>query len=173
VNVSLVLTVLGDDRPGLVESVADLVNRHEGSWQDSRMTRLAGKFAGLVRVEVPADQADALTAALENLPTQGLQVHVTRGAEAAGEESPKTLRLELVGADRPGIVRQIAHTLAGRGINVDELTTKVGNAPMSGEPMFQVSAQLRAPADLSLAQLQDALEQLANELMVDIHLDDA
>lgn len=170
-NVSLVLTVLGDDKPGLVESVADIVSQHEGSWQDSRMTRLAGKFAGLVRVDVPEEQADALTAALESLPTRGLQVHVAKGAPGA-EEPAKTMRLELVGADRPGIVREIAHTLAARGINVEELTTKVGNAPMSGEPMFRVSAQLRAPADLSLAQLQQALELLANELMVDIQLDD-
>ena len=51
----LVMTVIGQDRPGLVESVAALVAENGGNWLESRMSRLGGHFAGILRVEVPGE----------------------------------------------------------------------------------------------------------------------
>jgi len=172
VSASLVLTVIGDDRPGLVESLSQAVADHGGSWQESHMAHLAGKFAGILRAEVPTERAASLEAALRQLESTGLQVVVEASHQTPGGEA-RVLLLELVGLDHPGIVRDISHALAARGINVDELTTELTNAPMSGELLFKARVKLRLPADTSIDDLRATLEALANDLMVDITLDDS
>lgn len=166
----LVLTLLGDDKPGLVESVAELVARHEGNWLESSMSQLAGKFAGILRVSVEASAVDALVQDLEKLGGK-LRILVERVGEAPAAESPQTVQLSLVGNDRPGIVREISHCLAELGVNVEQLTTGCAPAPMSGTDLFNASARLRVPAGLSLDHLQSRLERLADEMIVDIKLD--
>src|SRR4051812_31414302 len=120
---SLVMTLIGADRPGLVESVAAIVTEHGGNWLESRMSRLGGKFAGIVRVEVSAEKEQALASALKNLSTHGLSV-VVHSDEAKPASIGATTVLEIVGQDRPGIVRQISHALANFGVNVEELQTE-------------------------------------------------
>jgi glycine cleavage system regulatory protein len=169
---SLVVTVIGKDRPGLVESVSAVVEAHGGSWVESRMSRLAGEFAGILRVSVPAAQADALSGALEALRAGGLRVVVERGFEETAEEG-HIIVLELVGSDRPGIVHKISEALAARGVNVDELNTECEGAPWSGGTLFKAMARLRAPKGLDLDQLRESLEAIAADLMVDISIGEA
>jgi glycine cleavage system regulatory protein len=166
---SLVVTVIGKDRPGLVESVSAVVEEHGGSWVESRMSRLAGEFAGILRVSVPAANADGLSTALEGLEAGGLRVVVERGFEDRPEEGHLIL-LELVGSDRPGIVHAISEALAARSVNVDELNTECDGAPWSGDTLFKGTARLRAPKDLDLDHLRESLEAIAGDLMVDISL---
>jgi glycine cleavage system regulatory protein len=167
---SLVLTAIGEDRPGLVESLAEVVAAHGGNWLESRMSRMAGKFAGIVRADVPAERAGELAAALAALEARGLRVVVEDSGVAKQPGGLRGLRLELVGDDHPGIVRDVSHALAQRGINVEELSTECISAPMSGEPLFKATADLRIPADLSIDELRATLEELAHDLMVDITL---
>jgi glycine cleavage system regulatory protein len=169
---SLVVTVIGKDRPGLVESVSAVVEAHGGSWVESRMSRLAGEFAGILRVSVPAAQADALSRALEALRAGGLRVVVERGFEETAEEG-HLIVLELIGSDRPGIVHKISEALAARGVNVDELNTECEGAPWSGGTLFKAMARLRAPKGLDLDQLRESLEAIAADLMVDISIGEA
>lgn len=169
---SLVLTVLGDDRPGLVESLASMVTAHGGNWLESRMAHLAGKFAGILRVSVPAPNAEALTTALQGLAAHGLRVMVERSLADEPAQGYQWLRLNVVGHDHPGIVRDISQALAWRGINIDEFDTELTSAPMSGEILFQATAQLRVPLAVVVTELQEHLEQLAHNLMVDIALED-
>jgi len=169
---SLVVTVIGKDRPGLVESVSAVVEEHGGNWVESRMSRLAGEFAGILRVSVPADRADGLTEALEGLRADGLRVVVERGFEEAVEEG-HIIVLELIGSDRPGIVHKISEALAARGVNVDELNTECDGAPWSGDTLFKAMARLRAPQSLDLDQLRESLEAIAGDLMVDITIGEA
>jgi len=169
---SLVVTVIGKDRPGLVESVSAAVEAHGGSWVESRMSRLAGEFAGILRVSVPAAEAGALSEALEALRVYGLRVVVERGVEDAVEEGHVVV-LELVGSDRPGIVHKISEALAVRGVNVEELNTECEGAPWSGDTLFKATARLRAPRGLDLDQLRESLEAIAADLMVDISLGQA
>jgi len=169
---SLVVTVIGKDRPGLVESVSAVVEAHGGSWVESRMSRLAGQFAGILRVSVPSAEADALSDALEALRSGGLRLLVERGVEEA-EEDGHVILLELVGSDRPGIVHKISEALAARGVNVDELNTECEGAPWSGGTLFKAMAKLRAPRALDLDQLRESLEAIAGDLMVDISIGEA
>jgi glycine cleavage system regulatory protein len=169
---SLVLTLIGPDRPGLVEAIAGLVAEHGGNWAESRMASLAGEFAGILRIEVAEEQAGRLGEALAGLEAQGLQV-VVKGAEATAPGEGELLSLELVGQDRPGIVREISQALAERGINVEELDTECSSAPMSGETLFRARALLRLPRATSHENLRHSLEAIAEDLMVDIELDGA
>jgi glycine cleavage system regulatory protein len=169
---SLVVTIIGPDRPGLVSLLSDRGKAHDASWAESRMASLAGQFAGMVRFEVAAAKADALAASLRDLEATGLRVTVARGDVAAAPAGARRVRLDLVGLDRPGIVRDISRVLAEAGISIDELETEIASGAMSGEAMFKASALLRLPPDAAIADLRRRLEALANELMVDIALDE-
>lgn len=165
----LVLTVIAQDQPGQVERIAQCIAEHGGNWLESRMARMAGQFAGILRVGVPAEAHDELIDALQGLGAQGIRVLL---AESGIEPSCtwKPILLELVGNDRPGIVRDITRLLSEHGINVESLVTEVTPAPMSSEPLFHAEAVLAVPLTLSLDVLQRHLESLADELMVELNL---
>ncbi|HLD67404.1 MAG TPA: glycine cleavage system protein R [Pseudomonas sp.] len=165
----LVLTVMAQDQPGQVERIAQCIAEHGGNWLESRMARMAGQFAGILRVGVPAEAHDELIDALQGLSAHGIRVLL---AESGIEPSCtwKPILLELVGNDRPGIVRDITRLLSEHGINVESLVTEVTPAPMSSEPLFHAEAVLAVPLTLSLDVLQRHLETLADELMVELNL---
>ena len=165
---SLVLTVIGEDKPGLVEGLATLVADHHGNWLESRMARLAGQFAGILHVEVPAEHRAALGQALKQLSERGLRVTVTNQGADPTTTVAQEVTLELVGDDRPGIVRQISRIIAAHGVNVLEISTSTESAPMSGEALFRAQARLQVPAEVALSELQEALEKVSHDLMVDL-----
>lgn len=166
---SLVVTVVGPDRPGLVSRISECGQAHGASWEDSWMASLAGQFAGIVHFVVPADRRAALTEALQALQSSGLSVVVVAGT-ATAPPAGRRLKLELVGQDRPGIVRDISRALADLGVSIEELETELSSAAMSGEHLFNAKAVLIVPPEVRTAQLRTVLEALANELMVDVSL---
>lgn len=163
----LIMTVLGSDRPGLVRSLADTVAKHGGNWLESRMARLAGQFAGIVRIECPTAAVDELLRELQSPGVPGLAVHAVR--EHSGEPpSRRTLGVEVVGNDRPGIVRDLTSAIAGAGANVEELTTGLESAPMSGHPLFRAKGVVSIPENADVSTLTAAIESLGGDLTVDI-----
>ena len=169
---SLVMTVIGEDRPGLVESVASLVAEHGGNWLESRMSRLGGQFAGIVHVEVPSEKEQLLAASLENLRARGLTVVVHSEQRKAVPTANATSVLDIVGQDRPGIVREISKTLATFGVNVEELHTECASAAMSGETLFKAHAKLTLPPGCNSSELRRELERIAADLIVEISLEE-
>jgi len=168
---ALVLTVIGNDRPGLVEALADLIANHQGNWDESRMARLAGHFAGVVQIHLPEHQAEALMLALPTLADRGLSVSVVDSDWTLVDvDHRNSLQLELVGQDRPGIVREISKKLAALGVNMQDLRTIIESAPMSGERIFRAEAELVLPPPTSFEQIRTALEPLADDMMIDITL---
>ena len=165
----LVLTVIGPDRPGLVSAVSAPVERHGGSWQRSQMARLAGEFAGIVLVTVPEAAVGALEADLAGLAADGLR-RLTEFAEPS-EAAPASVRLHLLGTDRPGIVAEISRTIAAHGVGIEALTTDLREAPMAGGLLFEVEAELSVPGESGINELRAALEQIADELMVELSLE--
>jgi len=168
---ALVMTVIGPDRPGLVESIARIVAAHDGNWLESRMARLGGQFAGILRVEVPAGRQAALAAALRELESEHLSVVAHPDAVPVETPAKPLSALEIVGQDHPGIVREIARVLASAGVNVEEFSSELGSAAMSGEMLFKAKARLRLPPGCDASALRAALEQLAGDLIVDITLE--
>lgn len=172
----LVLTLIGPDRPGLVESVAGVIAAHGGNWLESRMTRLAGHFAGILRAELPAANVSEALRALGALESRGLRVIVEtapRGDEEARAAAHRRMHLEFVGVDRPGIVREVSQLLARHGVNVEELVTNRVSAPMSGEMLFEARVAVAVVGATDLEALRAALERTANDLMVDLKLEEA
>ncbi len=171
---TLVMTVIGADRPGLVQRVASRVADHGGNWLESRMCRLGGQFAGILRVEVDAGRRDELIGALRTLEVDGLSVIIhpeeasepLAGAARAGSGTLATL--ELVGQDRPGILRSVSGVFARLGVNVEDLSSERVSAPMGGGTLFQARATVLVPPATSLAAVRADLEEIAADLMVDI-----
>jgi glycine cleavage system regulatory protein len=168
---SLVVLVVGPDRPGLVEVLSNAIAEHGASWQESRMSRLAGHFAGILHVDVPADRVGTLTALLESLGQEGLEVLV-RPSDAHPGQKLRHAHLDLVGSDRPGIIQRISQSLSRHGVNVNDLETEVTAAPMSGEQLFRARADLRLPDDLDVSVLRSTLESIGTDMMVDIKLEE-
>jgi glycine cleavage system regulatory protein len=168
---TFIFTVVGDDRPGLVSVLAAPIKAHSASWEHGQMSRLAGKFAGIVLVTVADNRFDSLAADLRTLSTQGLQITLERTDEPV-ERASRRLHLELLGDDHPGIVAEISGLLASHLVSIEELTTKVREAPMAGGMLFEARAVLNAPSTTSEDSLRSMLEGLAHELMVEIRLTD-
>lgn len=164
---TLVMTVIAVDRPGLVDAISGVIADHDGNWLESRMSRLGGQFAGILRVSVPEERVESVGGALRALDAEGLHVSVREDAEAA-VLSGEHRWLEVVGHDRPGIVRQISRALARHGVNVEELSSEVSSAAMSGELLFKSRARVCLPASCDPLRLQEELEAIAADLIVEL-----
>jgi glycine cleavage system regulatory protein len=169
---SLVITIVGPDRPGLVETLARTIASHGGSWVESSLSHLAGQFAGVVRATVEDDGSDALEGALTGLTTDALRVVVQRGHAPTDADVRKTVELDLVGSDRPGIVQAVSRALAELGVNVESLETACEGAPMSGGQLFKAAATLHLPGEMPVRSVRAAIEAVAADLMVDIVIKD-
>lgn len=163
----LILTVSGSDRPGLTRSLADAVLAAGGNWLESHLSRLGGMYVGAVLVEIASDAVAALEAAVRGIDGQGLSVSTV----AAGEEPPldgmRQLGVELVGQDRPGIVREVTRVLANLGVNIEELDTGIENGAWSGERLFRAELRLAIPDAVTVEAVQQALETISGDMMVD------
>jgi glycine cleavage system regulatory protein/predicted RNase H-like nuclease len=170
--IDLVLTLIGPDHPGIVDSVSEAVAAHGGNWLESRMVHLAGKFAGVLCVEVADEQAAALEDALGRLEVSGLKVVVERSAPAEAARQ-HAVDIELLGLDRPGLVHEISTLLAAHRINVEELATDRTAAAHSGDRMFQAHIRVVIPEGVDVSAVRGDLERLAGDLMVEIRLAEA
>lgn len=168
--IKLVLTAIGPERPGLVSALAEAVSDHGGNWLTSELARLAGSFAGIVLVEVPADQVDSLTLAVRALGDDGLLDVAVSPAEAISHEdsSRDLMQLQLLGQDRPGIVREISRALAGHGVTILDFSSDIGEAPQAGGRLFKAEASVLVPESVSQDEVRASLEDLAAEMMVDL-----
>ena len=167
---SLVLGVMSEDRPGILDTLSGVITAHDGEWTESKMVSMAGQFAGILTVEIPSQEQQAFTGALRALSKQGLKVVVKRIQNDAEEASFREFRLDMIGQDRPGIVHEITRLLASYDINLEALESRIESASMSGETLFIATAEVHVPPTVDLTLLQDDFEELANELMVDIKL---
>ncbi len=166
----IVMTVIGKDQPGLVESIAEIIQRHQGNWEESKMANLSGQFAGILRLEIEESQVAAFKTDIQSIKHRGLECLFADSTSPNEASSGRRVTLELVGNDQQGIVHRISQTLAHQGVNVESLETCCESAPWSGEALFKASASLEVPSNCDLDQLRDALETIAQELMVDFTL---
>lgn len=167
-DASVILTVVGSDRPGLTSALADAVLSVGGNWMESHLSRLGGKYVGSVLVGLPASKVEALAEACRAVDRVGLTVTIIE----AGDEVPAAtpLSLELVGQDRPGIVREIAAAMAALGVNIAQMETGVVSESWSGAPLFEAHLELELPAATTADAVREALEAISGEIMVDFNL---
>ena len=166
---TLILTVAGADRPGLVSAVADVVDAHGGNWENSRLAELAGTFAGVIEVSVAPERVDDLRAALAALDGL-LAVTVHAGSDASAPPTAQRISLTVLGNDRPGIVREVSGVLSAHALSIESMTTETRDAAMAGGRLFESTVTATVPASADLDALRAALERLAAEIQVDIAL---
>jgi len=177
-----IITILANDRPGIVKTISEVLVAHGASWIDSQMSNMDDKFAGLVRISVPADNAAELNKAMQGLHDADNKLHllieeaIETAKETASEAVSKNksdhshhdLKLELVGADRPGIIDDITSVLVRSNVNIIKLQSEQREAPMSSETLFWAKLHLGLPNSTDQEKVQQALEELSDKLMVDM-----
>lgn len=166
---SVILSVIGSDRPGLTEALAGAVLSAGGNWLESHLSRLGGLYVGSVLVELEAERVEALRSAVRAVDAQGLEVRIVPAVEGPGAAG-EALQFSLVGQDRPGIVHQVTAVLSRLGVNIEAFETRIAAEPHSGAPLFRIEARLRLPRGLRARAVQAALEEISAEIMVDISL---
>jgi glycine cleavage system regulatory protein len=166
---TLILSVIGSDRPGLTEALAGAVLSAGGNWLESHLSRLGGLYVGSVLVELEGDDVETLRAAVRAVDAQGLEVRIAPAIESPGAAGD-AVRFSLVGQDRPGIVHQVTAVLSGLDVNIEAFDTRISAEPHSGAALFHMEARLRLPAGLPTDRVQAALEEISAEIMVDIAL---
>ena len=161
----IAVTVLGDDRPGIVADVTAALAGLHGNLEDSTMTLLRGHFAMVLLVRTGAS-AEAVEAALHPLVADGSLVINARvlHESALQQGSGPVYALRVHGADRPGIVAEITRVVAGHGANIVDLGTRLGGQ------LYVLTAELQLPREASAADLDADLQSAAGELGVDVHL---
>ena len=163
----LILTLIAEDKPGIVDKVASIIHLHDGNWMESRMTQMSGKFVGIVRVTSPIAQIEAMTAALAGLATDGIRISVEEG-QTSEVPTETYVAVNITANDRPGIVREVANCLAALNINLEDLQTDYSTAAMSSNAMFHASFLTVIPDEITVEDVVAALEGLSDDLMVDI-----
>jgi glycine cleavage system regulatory protein len=168
---SIVFTFIGADKPGLVEKLSDTISAQGGNWLESRMSQLAGHFAGIAKVQASSDQIEKLRESLQALSGDDLTISIQADSNKKDTGDYKMIELSLIGNDRPGIVKELSSALASLQINVCEMNTYISSAPMTAESLFKASAQIQIPSSLNMDDLGDRLDDIANQLDVDIILE--
>ncbi|MCB2077271.1 MAG: amino acid-binding protein [Novosphingobium sp.] len=162
----VILTVLGSDRPGLTQALADGVLAAGGNWLESRLSQLGGKYVGSVLVEIEDDARNTLEEEVRKIDATGLRVVIVQAEQERGEVG-KVMWFELVGQDRPGIVREVTSVLTGLGVNIEDMETSLEMGAWSGERLFRAELRLSLPDGTTSDDVQAALEAISGEIMVD------
>jgi glycine cleavage system transcriptional repressor len=167
---NIVFTLTGPDRVGIVEAVTRILFAHGGNVETSRMARLGGEFAMLMLVALPGEQLASLEKGVEELISQGYKVTTSLTTQPHGEAHPGWLpyRVEVHAADHEGIIHEVARYLSERGVNIESMETETTPAPLSGTPLFAMTALIAVPPALAGESWESALEAEGNRLNLDI-----
>lgn len=160
----MIFTLLGRDQPGLLDSLAQQVYNMDGNWLSSNFSHMNGYFAGFVSVQIPAQHQDQLKQVFADHPS--LTIHLLEGQEDKKVESQA--QIEIVGNDKPGIVQELSAVLNRFNINILAFESRLESAPNWGNSLFKAKAEIAIPKAFGIDELQDALEKIANDLIVDI-----
>jgi len=169
-HVSLIITILGADRPGLVSSISEVLEAHKGSWSESRMAHLAGKFAGILQISVPEANIEALSIALDKLQDEDLKILIETAQSSNKPAATKTLSVEILCQDRIGIINDVTEVLSKLNVNIEELDSSIKEASMAGGMLFCAELTLGLPEGVDADAVEDALEEMSDQLMIDINL---
>lgn len=166
---TLILSVVGSDRPGLTQALAGAVLSAGGNWLESHLSRLGGLYVGSVLIELDTHSVERLRSAVREVDAQGLDVRIAPAVQERGPAG-EALQLSLVGQDRPGIVHQVTAIMSDLNVNIEAFDTRLSVEPHSGAPLFHLEARLRLPPTLHVGEVQAALEAISGEIMVDVSL---
>ena len=167
---TLIVSILCKDRPGITKQFAQPISLYGGNWLESQLVQMAGKFAGVIRVGVPSEQAKTLEKALLALSGTGVQIQIDHAEQAANSTTENLAQFSLAGPDRKGIVFEISQAFAEHQINIESLNTHCSSMPYSGDPLFEADGTISVPQNIDIDELQEQLLSIADQLGVDVQL---
>lgn len=160
----LIISFITTDRPGIVDTLSNVINKHHGNWQKSSLHQMSGIFAGVIEIACPVEYIENLSNELSNLDKFKMQIEQAKSEVSATES---LLVLELTANDRVGIIQEISSIIHRHGGNLIKLVSTQESAPHSGHELFKAKVTI-ATGNQGIDSLIDALENLADDLMVDI-----
>ncbi len=168
----LLVTATGEDRPGLVARVSEVLVSHGANLEESRMALLGGEFAAIILVSVGADRVDGLVGALRELQGEAITISTKRTSPLSPDRFQGYASYELTvnGADHEGIVFRVARFLQEKSINIQSMESDVVAAPVTGTPLFCMRATVNVPPSLSVSELRQNLSAIGNEESVEIEV---
>lgn len=173
-NTSLVISALGDDRPGIVNDLSAAILEYGCNIADSRMSVLGGEFALILMATGKWDSIAKLEQALPGLGSRLGLVITSKRTEPRKTDKPLVpYEIEIVSMDHPGIVHDIADFMAARGINIETLETQAYAAAHTGTPMFSLDLRISVPGDAHIATLRDEFTEFCDELNLDAVMEPA
>jgi len=165
---SILISVLGDDKPGLLDSLSEIIVSNDGDWIESNMSTVEAKFAGILRVNVPPKNAKKLIKELTSSKL-GLQIACEETAHVTFSDF-KSYNIQLIGQNHVGIINKLSHVLTYElKANVEGIKTEIIDASMSGEQLFKAQITLHLPKSVDERLIKDKLELIADEMMVEIY----
>ena len=165
---SILISVLGDDKPGLLDSLSEIIVSNDGDWIESNMFTVEAKFAGILRVNVPSKNAEKLMKQLVSSKL-GLQIACEETAPVRLSDF-KSYNIELIGQNHVGIINKLSHALTyDLKANVEGIKTEVIDSSMAGEQLFKAQINLHLPMSIDERLIKDKLELIADEMMVEIY----
>ena len=168
---SLIFTFISNDKPGIVDLLSKTVADNGGNWLESQMTKLAGKFAGIVQISIAANKVENLKESLLKLSSDDFSILIDDVTQDTNAEEYEHIKLSIIGLDRPGIVREVAQALAEKRINVAQMHSIIESAPMTGEPLFKAEVNIQKPINLDIESLNDTLDIIGSNLDLDWNLE--
>ncbi|MER2493713.1 glycine cleavage system protein R [Catenovulum sediminis] len=171
-QINLVISLITRDKPGVIEKLSAVVKKHQGNWLASNFCRLSGQFAGIVEISCPTDAKTQLSDEIAARLNHEAQIHIAEGQDEQNLQSRRA-QLSVMGNDKSGIVNQISATLAEHNVNLVRLNSTCESAPNWGSLLFKADATLEIPETVDIDDIQEALEEIANDLIVEISLKSA
>jgi len=153
------LTVVGNDRPGIVARVTAALYENGCNLGEASMMRLGGNFTIMLMVGDAGEEGhlEALLAPLVG--ELGLRLHVDRIEGRLHAHQVPDVRISVFGADRAGIVAQVTGALAEAGLNILDLESDVAGS--DDAPIYIM--HIEGNAGQGIAALREALTGMAEQ----------
>ncbi|WP_426360424.1 glycine cleavage system protein R [Pseudocolwellia sp. HL-MZ19] len=161
---NLIISFISLDRPGLVDTISNVVRQHNGNWQSSSLNHMSGYFTGAIEVAVEASKSQALINALNEI--EGLESNIKVSDNGLNLAQPSIV-LELTANDREGIIQEVSSIIHKQGGNLIKVVSDTETAPHSGQELFKAKVTVSVASE-QIDNLTDAIESLADDLMVDV-----
>ncbi len=168
-NQSLVITAIGDDRPGIVNELTEVLLNASLNVEDSRMSVLGGEFVVMLLVTGSASSIDSIKQQKDSLAaTLNLNLLIKPTTRRSNNDNHLSYQVTVEGMDNPGIVHKLARYFSQHSINIVNMHTASNHAPHTGTPMFSVNMRVDIPDKLDITQLENDFGELCDELSMDV-----
>tara|TARA_A100001011_G_scaffold103101_2_gene108859 strand:- start:12990 stop:13505 length:516 start_codon:yes stop_codon:yes gene_type:complete len=167
----LIISANGPDRKGIVSEISSIININDGNIETSKMIRLETEFALLVLIDINNNKIEILRDKLNQI--KSLSFNFIETESDTNNQFINKYHLYINGADNEGIVHSFSKFLSETDINIDEISTKIKNAPMSATPLFMMDVIIGSKSKIDIKNVSKNLNEIAGKLGVDVSIKSA